>query len=99
MCANPDFFQPGSDNLLYILKRKWWKYILLGLADVEANYLIIKAYQYTTLTSVQVRGSLPTNVVSIALREESELTCVNLSFLKTCSLEKPTHRWMLSVFQ
>uniref|UniRef100_A0A452QJ98 Solute carrier family 35 member F2 n=1 Tax=Ursus americanus TaxID=9643 RepID=A0A452QJ98_URSAM len=47
-------FQSGSDNLLSILKRKWWKYILLGLADVEANYLIVKAYQYTTLTSVQL---------------------------------------------
>nr|KAF6467816.1 solute carrier family 35 member F2 [Rousettus aegyptiacus] len=47
-------FQSGSDNLLYILKRKWWKYILLGLADVEANYLIVRAYQYTTLTSVQL---------------------------------------------
>ncbi|XP_012585284.1 PREDICTED: solute carrier family 35 member F2 isoform X2 [Condylura cristata] len=43
-----------SDNLLYILKRKWWKYILLGIADVEANYLIVRAYQYTTLTSVQL---------------------------------------------
>ncbi|KAI5266461.1 solute carrier family 35 member F2 isoform X1 [Manis pentadactyla] len=47
-------FQSGSDNLFYILKRKWWKYILLGLADVEANYLIVRAYQYTTLTSVQL---------------------------------------------
>uniref|UniRef100_A0A8B9YA61 Solute carrier family 35 member F2 n=2 Tax=Bos TaxID=9903 RepID=A0A8B9YA61_BOSMU len=46
-------FQSGSDNLLYILKKKWWKCILLGLADVEANYLIVRAYQNTTLTSVQ----------------------------------------------
>ncbi|GAB1294219.1 Solute carrier family 35 member F2 [Apodemus speciosus] len=48
-------FRSGSDNLLTeILKRKWWKYALLGLADVEANYLIVRAYQYTTLTSVQL---------------------------------------------
>ncbi|XP_004626183.1 solute carrier family 35 member F2, partial [Octodon degus] len=47
-------FRSGSDNLLDILRRKWWKYILLGLADVEANYLIVRAYQYTTLTSVQL---------------------------------------------
>ncbi|EAW67096.1 solute carrier family 35, member F2, isoform CRA_b [Homo sapiens] len=47
-------FRSGSDNLLVILKRKWWKYILLGLADVEANYVIVRAYQYTTLTSVQL---------------------------------------------
>ncbi|XP_042316157.1 solute carrier family 35 member F2 [Sceloporus undulatus] len=47
-------FRKDSDNALQILKRKWWKYILLGLADVEANYTIVKAYQYTTITSVQL---------------------------------------------
>ncbi|XP_025048943.1 solute carrier family 35 member F2 isoform X4 [Alligator sinensis] len=43
-----------NESFLQILKRRWWKYILLGLADVEANYMIVKAYQYTTLTSVQL---------------------------------------------
>ncbi|XP_038617948.1 solute carrier family 35 member F2 [Tachyglossus aculeatus] len=47
-------FRTGNGSLWLILKRKWWKYILLGLADVEANYLIVRAYQYTTLTSVQL---------------------------------------------
>uniref|UniRef100_A0AAZ3SE09 Solute carrier family 35 member F1 n=1 Tax=Oncorhynchus tshawytscha TaxID=74940 RepID=A0AAZ3SE09_ONCTS len=28
--------------------------MILGLIDIEANYLVIKAYQYTTLTSVQL---------------------------------------------
>ncbi|XP_021236096.1 solute carrier family 35 member F2 isoform X3 [Numida meleagris] len=46
-------FRTGGDSLLQILKQRWWKYIFLGLADVEANYMIVKAYQYTTLTSVQ----------------------------------------------
>ncbi|XP_055003762.1 solute carrier family 35 member F2-like, partial [Boleophthalmus pectinirostris] len=41
-------------NILQILKSKWWKYILLALVDVEANYTVVKAYQYTTLTSVQL---------------------------------------------
>lgn len=27
---------------------------MLGLVDVEANYAVVKAYQYTTITSVQV---------------------------------------------
>lgn len=40
--------------MLAILKRRWWKYMILGVIDIEANYLVIKAYQYTTLTSVQV---------------------------------------------
>ncbi|XP_021236107.1 solute carrier family 35 member F2 isoform X4 [Numida meleagris] len=47
-------FRTGGDSLLQILKQRWWKYIFLGLADVEANYMIVKAYQYTTLTSVQL---------------------------------------------
>lgn len=33
--------------------------MILGLIDIEANYLVIKAYQYTTLTSVQVRIESP----------------------------------------
>ncbi len=47
-------FPTGEENLLAILKRRWWKYMILGLIDIEANYLVIKAYQYTTLASVQV---------------------------------------------
>ncbi|XP_073931785.1 solute carrier family 35 member F1 isoform X1 [Castor canadensis] len=44
----------GEENLLAILRRRWWKYMILGLIDLEANYLMVKAYQYTTLTSVQL---------------------------------------------
>ncbi|XP_068456438.1 solute carrier family 35 member F2 [Clinocottus analis] len=41
-------------NILQILKTKWWKYLVMGLADVEANYTVVKAYQFTTLTSIQL---------------------------------------------
>uniref|UniRef100_A0A3Q3SJR0 Solute carrier family 35 member F2-like n=1 Tax=Mastacembelus armatus TaxID=205130 RepID=A0A3Q3SJR0_9TELE len=44
----------GDGNILQILKHRWWKYLLLGLVDVEANYTVVKAYQYTSLTSVQL---------------------------------------------
>ncbi|KAF5892617.1 solute carrier family 35 member F2-like, partial [Clarias magur] len=44
----------GDENILQILRTKWWKYVLLGLVDVEANYAVVKAYQYTTLTSIQL---------------------------------------------
>lgn len=44
----------GEDNILQILKTKWWKYLVMGVADVEANYAVVKAYQYTTLTSIQL---------------------------------------------
>ncbi|NWH87121.1 S35F2 protein, partial [Aegithalos caudatus] len=47
-------FRTGNDSLWQILKRRWWKYIFLGLVDVEANYVVVKAYQYTNLTSVQL---------------------------------------------
>ena len=32
--------------------RPWWQWLLLGFADVEGNYLIVRAYQYTDITSV-----------------------------------------------
>ncbi|MED6281062.1 hypothetical protein CHARACLAT_017440 [Characodon lateralis] len=48
------FCRRGDGNILQILKRRWWKYLLLALVDVEANYTVVKAYQYTTLTSVQL---------------------------------------------
>ncbi|KAM6907170.1 solute carrier family 35 member F2 [Xenentodon cancila] len=44
----------GDGNILPILKTKWWKYLVMGLADVEANYAVVKAYQFTTLTSIQL---------------------------------------------
>ncbi|XP_022137947.1 solute carrier family 35 member F1-like isoform X2 [Momordica charantia] len=37
-----------------VLKAKWYYYIPLGLVDVEANYLVVKAYQYTSITSVML---------------------------------------------
>ncbi|XP_061104599.1 solute carrier family 35 member F2-like isoform X1 [Conger conger] len=47
-------FRKGDENILQILKAKWWKYLLLGFADVEANYTVVMAYQFTTLTSIQL---------------------------------------------
>jgi solute carrier family 35 protein F1/2 len=41
-------------NVLEIFKERGWKYFVLGLIDVEANFLVVKAYQYTNLTSIQV---------------------------------------------
>ena len=43
-----------NKNFLTKLKKNWWKYVILGVIDVEGNYLIILAYKYTTLTSIQV---------------------------------------------
>ena len=41
-------------NFPTILKEKWWKYAILGVLDVEANDMVILAYKYTTLASIQV---------------------------------------------
>lgn len=41
-------------DFLSVLRRNWWRYILLGVVDMEANFLIVLAYKYTNLTSVQV---------------------------------------------
>jgi len=46
--------RPGEGGLLAVLKKRGWKYFFIALADVEANYLVVHAYQYTTLTSVQL---------------------------------------------
>lgn len=32
----------------------WWKYALLAFTDVQGNYLVVKAYQYTSITSVML---------------------------------------------
>lgn len=36
------------------LQMNWYYYLLLSFIDVEANYLVVKAYQYTSLTSVML---------------------------------------------
>ncbi|KAK1889111.1 Solute carrier family 35 member F1 [Dissostichus eleginoides] len=47
----------GEGNLLAILKQRWWKYMILGLIEIEANYMVLKAYQCTSLSSVQLLDS------------------------------------------
>jgi solute carrier family 35 protein F1/2 len=46
--------RPAERNLFPVLKMRGWKYALVALADAEANFLVVKAYQFTSLTSVQV---------------------------------------------
>uniref|UniRef100_A0A7N0UQ02 Solute carrier family 35 member F1 n=1 Tax=Kalanchoe fedtschenkoi TaxID=63787 RepID=A0A7N0UQ02_KALFE len=36
------------------LKAKWYYYVILAVVDVEANFLVVKAYQYTSITSVML---------------------------------------------
>ncbi|XP_028838359.1 solute carrier family 35 member F2-like isoform X2 [Denticeps clupeoides] len=47
-------FRKGDESIFGVLKSKWWKYGLMAFTDVEANYTVVKAYQFTTLTSIQL---------------------------------------------
>ena len=52
-----------KDTLKRIVKERWWKYFLIALFDVEGNYLMVKAYRYTSITSVQLLDSVTIPVV------------------------------------
>jgi solute carrier family 35 protein F1/2 len=54
------FFPPlaARKDFLTLLKDNWWKYLILGVIDVEANFLIVLAYKYTSLTSIQLLDSM-----------------------------------------
>lgn len=36
------------------LRARWYYYVLLAFVDVEANYLVVRAYEYTSITSVML---------------------------------------------
>jgi solute carrier family 35, member F1/2 len=36
---------------LELIKRCWWKYLFLAACDVEGNFFVVNAYNYTTLLS------------------------------------------------
>ncbi|CAA6667807.1 unnamed protein product [Spirodela intermedia] len=36
------------------LQMKWYYYLILATIDVEANFLVVKAYQYTSMTSIML---------------------------------------------
>ena len=55
-----------------VLRRRGWKYVILAAFDVEANYLVVKAYNYTTLTSITVIGA------EIADRSSPGTVCVDV---------------------
>nr|CAD7200875.1 unnamed protein product [Timema douglasi] len=52
----------GERGLISVLRLRGWRYLLVALVDVEANYLLGMAYQFTTLTSIQLLDcvSIPT---------------------------------------
>lgn len=35
-------------------KTAWWKYMIVAVVDAEANFLIVKAYEHTTILSIML---------------------------------------------
>jgi solute carrier family 35, member F1/2 len=60
------FYGPGLLFLLYRFRHRqfsdfkffdmWWKYAILAFVDLEANYVVVLAYQYTNMMSAQLLG-------------------------------------------
>jgi solute carrier family 35, member F1/2 len=48
------YFTNNKYEIIECLRKNWWKYFLIALADVEANYFMIKAYSQTIVTTIQV---------------------------------------------
>ncbi len=50
----PWWWREGWTSVRSTLQRKWWQYLLLAGLDVEANFLAVLAYQYTSLSSAML---------------------------------------------
>jgi len=52
-------------NFASVLRQRGWKYALLAIIDVEANFFIVYAYQFTNLTSIQLLDCFTIPVVML----------------------------------
>uniref|UniRef100_A0A915DA54 Solute carrier family 35 member F1 n=1 Tax=Ditylenchus dipsaci TaxID=166011 RepID=A0A915DA54_9BILA len=60
------FFRTGEQRSFFkVLRLRGWKYLLLAFIDVEANYFIVYAYQFTNLTSIQLLDCFTIPVVML----------------------------------
>jgi len=51
-------YQYGMNGWGQMVIRDGWKYFILAACDVEGNFLVVKAYQYTTLLSCMLLDAL-----------------------------------------
>ncbi|KAL3475231.1 hypothetical protein BJX99DRAFT_163269 [Aspergillus californicus] len=47
-------YRYGFKGWLQMMWKSWWKYIILSFCDVEGNYFMVLAYEYTTMMSAQL---------------------------------------------
>ncbi|GLG96251.1 Solute carrier family 35 member F1 [Gryllus bimaculatus] len=89
----------GERGLLSVIRNRGWRYVLIAVADVEANTLVTTAYQFTTLTSIQVQES-EKRKLSINLYyyyNKSGDDAIDL-MVQLYSTKRGTRRWPLSLF-
>ncbi|KAL1696572.1 hypothetical protein GGG16DRAFT_85007, partial [Schizophyllum commune] len=55
-------YQYGIKGYAKMLLRDGWKYLILAACDVEGNFLVVKAYQYTNLLSCMMLAAWSTPV-------------------------------------
>ena len=55
LAFNPSISSGSADSdFLELCKSRGWKYFFLAIVDAGAAYFLVMAYQFTSLTSVQV---------------------------------------------
>ncbi|KAL4941419.1 hypothetical protein BDV06DRAFT_181441 [Aspergillus oleicola] len=47
-------YKYGIKGWFQMLWKRWWKYVILSFCDVEGNYFMVLAYEYTTMMSAQL---------------------------------------------
>ncbi|KAL4918985.1 hypothetical protein BDW62DRAFT_210156 [Aspergillus aurantiobrunneus] len=47
-------YKYGIKGWFQMLWKRWWKYVILSFCDVEGNYFMVLAYEYTTMLSAQL---------------------------------------------
>uniref|UniRef100_A0A5S6QA48 EamA domain-containing protein n=1 Tax=Trichuris muris TaxID=70415 RepID=A0A5S6QA48_TRIMR len=58
-------FRSTEPSLVQIFRLRGWKYFILALIDVEATFLMVKAYHFTGLASVQLLDCFTIPVVLV----------------------------------
>ncbi|KAJ1929572.1 hypothetical protein IWQ60_001059 [Tieghemiomyces parasiticus] len=56
-------YRRGFRTWLRVLRRRGWMYLVLAAVDVEGNYFVVKAYQYTSLLSAMLLDTWAVPVV------------------------------------
>lgn len=67
-------------------KAPWWVYLIMAILDVEANFLVVSAYQYTSITSVMLLDclSIPASMVLLRFCLGTRFACRHIVAAVVC---------------